>query len=147
MRELTLSVPKESLGIALNNMGACYSRMGRFPEAHEAIDRALELLTDEDAALASAYSTKGIIFNDSGEDQDAVVWLRKAIVEREKHPSPHLASMADDLTREIAVLKRSGRTEEARIAEESLASARARMAEIPESDPALGGAKGPVTVE
>src|SRR5437764_3610367 len=57
VRELTLSVPKESLGIALNNMGACYSRMGRFPEAHEAIDRALELLTDEDAALASAYST------------------------------------------------------------------------------------------
>jgi hypothetical protein len=126
-------------------------RMGRFAEAHQSIDRAIQLLTSEDVGLASAYSTKGMIFGDSGDDVQAVEWLHRATIEREKHPSPNLESIADDLTREIAALNRLGRADEAAVTEASLANVRARISEIPKSnlDATAGNdpVEGAVTIE
>jgi len=47
----------------LNNIANCYRRMARFPEAQAAVNRAIELFSAEDAGLASAYGTQGMIFS------------------------------------------------------------------------------------
>jgi tetratricopeptide (TPR) repeat protein len=139
-------------GIAMthNNMAICYMRMGRFAEAQEAVDRAIQLMSSDDPP-AYAYSTKGMIYQKSGDHTNAVDWLRKATAERERQVSPSLDSMADDLNREITSLKELGRADEAVIAQGSLDRVQARMSEILPSDLGSGATKAPlegaVTIE
>lgn len=107
--------------------------------------------TGSDRELGTVYSTKGMIYQESGDHIRAVDWLYKATDEREKHPSPNLESMVDDLNREITCLKELGRDDEAAVAQASLARVRAKMSEIPPSDSAFGVGKVPlagcVTIE
>jgi hypothetical protein len=44
--------------------------------------------TGSDRELGTVYSTKGMIYQESGDHIRAVDWLYKATDEREKHPSP-----------------------------------------------------------
>lgn len=133
-----------------NNIGACYMRMGRFAEAHESVDRALQLATTDDS-LASACSTKGMIFQKSGDYFQAVKWLRRATAERQKQASPDMESIADDINREIDCLKKLDRLEEVTAAETSLADVRTQIAAIAPSDPSYGASQTPlegaVTIE
>jgi tetratricopeptide (TPR) repeat protein len=126
-----------------NNMAMCYMRMGRFAEAQEAVDRAIQLMSS-DGPPAYAYSTKGMIYQKSGDHTNAVDWLRKATAERERQASPNLDSMADDLNCEVTSLRELGRADEAVIAQRSLDRVRARISEILPSDPGSGAAKAPL---
>jgi tetratricopeptide (TPR) repeat protein len=102
--------------------------MAKFPEAHEAIARAIELLKKErGSGLASAYGTTGLVYKDEGRDAEAVEWLQRAYAEHQKVPSPKLDSMAEDLDNEIAALTRLGRTEDAALAEKRLEAVRDSM--------------------
>jgi len=151
IREQTRGTQGASLAITHNNIALCYMRMRRFTEAHESADHALQLLTGSDRELATVYSTKGMIYQESGDHIRAVDWLHKATDERGKYASPNLESMVDDLNREITCLKELGRDDEAAVAHALLARVHARMSEIPPSDCAFGAGKAPlagcVTIE
>jgi hypothetical protein len=58
--------------------------------------------------------------------------MQESYAERKKMPSPDFDAIADNLGKEIAALRRLGRSEEAKLAEERLAMARAAMKEIPQ---------------
>jgi tetratricopeptide (TPR) repeat protein len=134
VREQSTGTPPAGIAMVLNNIANCYRRMARFPEAHASVNRAIELFSAEDEGLASAYGTRGIIFQDSGDDAQAVQWLQKAVAERMRLPSPNLDTTAENLESEIAALKRLGRQDEAAIAQETLASVRATIEAIPQVD-------------
>jgi tetratricopeptide (TPR) repeat protein len=135
-REQSLSTKPARIGVLLNNMANCYRRMGDFDEAHKLADRAGKLLAAEgSSALAAAFGTRGLIYLDAGCDAAAVQWLQESYAERKKMPSPDFEAIAENLEKEIAALKRLGRVEEAKLAEERLAMARAAMKEIP--DPSI----------
>jgi tetratricopeptide (TPR) repeat protein len=144
VREQSPGTPSAGIATVLNNIANCYRRMARFPEAHASVNRAIELFSAEDAGLASAYGTRGIIFQDSGDDAQAVEWLRKAITERMRLPSPNLETTAENLESEIAALRRMNREDEAAIAQETLASVLATIEAIPEVDRDLSEAKAKV---
>jgi len=128
VREKSPSTPPGRLGTGLNNIANCYRRMEKFPEALEAVDRAIALLEPGgEPTLASAYGTRGLIHRDEGRDAEAVEWLRKAYAAHQRVPSPNLETVAEDLENEIAALTRLGRSKEAAAAEERLASVRATM--------------------
>jgi tetratricopeptide (TPR) repeat protein len=121
------------MGVLLNNMANCYRRMGDFAEAHKLTDRAVDILTSEGgSALASALGTRGLIYLDAGSDAEAVQWLQESYAERKKLPSPDFEAIAENLEKEIAALRRLGKLEEAILAEDRLALARAAMKEIPQ---------------
>jgi tetratricopeptide (TPR) repeat protein len=131
--EKLLSTSPFRMGVLLNNMANCYRRMGDFEEAHKLADRAGKILASEGgAALAAAFGTRGLIFLDAGNDAEAVQWLQESYAERKKMPSPDYEAIADNLEKEIAALKRLGKFEEAKLAEERLALARAAMKEVPQ---------------
>lgn len=132
VREQSLSTKPLRLGVLLNNMANCYRRMGDFAEAHNLADRAGKILaTEGGAALASAYGTRGLIYLDEGRDAEAIEWLQESYAERKKMPSPDFEAIAENLEKEIAALKRRHKWQEAKLAEERLALARAAMKEIP----------------
>ena len=150
-REQSSGTPSPGIATVFNNIANSYRRMGKFPEAHASVDRAIELFSAADAGLASAIGTRGLIFLDSGEDGQAVEWLRKSRDERWKRPSPDLDATVENLESEIAALKRLNREFEAFIAQETLASVRATIQAIPRVDSDLSAAKaqmgGAVLVE
>ena len=118
--------------------------MGKFAEAHAAVNRAIQLAgSGRGSPLASAYGTRGLIFRDEGHDGQAVDWLRKAYDEHQKQPSPNLQTIADDLEYEIAALRRLGRSEEAVTAEEKLESVRAAMKTVFQADRDLSTVQDP----
>jgi tetratricopeptide (TPR) repeat protein len=132
-REQSLTTKPLRIGVLLNNMANCYRRMGDFAEAHKLADRAAALLAGEgSSALGAVFGTRGLIYLDAGRDAEAVQWLQESYAERKKMPSPDFDAIADNLGKEIAALRRLGRSEEAKLAEERLAMARAAMKEIPQ---------------
>lgn len=151
VREKTRGVTPGKVASVLNNMANCYRRMGRFAEAHGLMDRAATLIPAEDDLVASSYGTRGHIYLDEGEDAKAVEWLRKAIAERRKQPSPNLELMAENLEHEVVALKRLGREEEAGVAQEALGSVRLALEGTAQADGELTAAKsamcGAVLVE
>lgn len=139
VREQFPGTPPSRMGSMHNNIANCYRRMGKFEEASAAVDRAIKFLQPEGGAtLASAYGTRGLIYRDSGNDLDAVEWLRRAYEEHQKLSGPNLESVSEDLESEIAALKRLGREEDAAMAEKRLAAVRATMAAVPQADRDLG---------
>ena len=95
------------------------------------------------SVLAAAYGTRGLIFRDKGRDAEAVEWLQKAYAEHETLPNPVLDAVAEDLESEIAALKRLGRLEDTRLAEERLDSVRNTMKEVPHTDRDLNAVGAP----
>jgi tetratricopeptide (TPR) repeat protein len=109
----------------------CHRRMKQFEQAHHLVDRAVGLLEPlGGSALGSAYGTRGLILRDERRDAEAVEWFRRACAEHEKQPSPNLETVAEELEYEVEALKRLGRMEEARTAQERLASVRVTIAGI-----------------
>ena len=151
VREQTPGTPAASVGRVMNNLANCYRRMGRFAEAHAAVDRAMQLLkTSGDGVLAHAYGTRGLIFRDEGNDEKAVEWLRTAVAEHRKAPTPYYDAVVEDLESEIGALKRLGREKEALGAEEELAKVKAAMESAKKSEheiEAIDSAVGAVLVE
>ncbi len=145
IREQSASIPTAASAITVNNIANCYRRMGRFEEAFAAVDRAIDLLQDKGGSeLAAAYGTRGLIFLDQGKDSEAVEWLRKAYEHHQTLPSPNLDTIADDLNREIAALRRLGRADELKDAEARLASAHAAIKAVPEVGRDLSILEGPM---
>jgi tetratricopeptide (TPR) repeat protein len=133
VRERSPSVEPSRIGVLLNNMANCHRRMGNYDEAHALVDRAIEFLSQNgDPGPAAAYGTRGLIYLDSGNDAEAVAWLQESYAERKKSSSPNFETIAENLEKEIAALKRLGRVQEAALAEDRLALARAAMKEIPQ---------------
>ena len=140
VREQSPYTPRRLMGTLHNNIANCYRRTGRFDEAYQSLDRAMEFLDpDGGSTLASAYGSRGLTFRDQGRDEEAVEWFRKSSVEHEKQPSPNLETVAEELRNEADALRRLGRLEEAAIAEGRWASVRASMADIPAANRDLGG--------
>lgn len=145
IREHSPGVPVPAIAITLNNIANCYRRMGKFEEAFTAVSRAVDLLRDnEGSELASAYGTRGLIFLDEGKDPEAIEWLRRAYEHHQKLPSPNLRTIADDLNREIAALRRLGRADELKDAEARLASVHTAMQAVPQINRDLSALDGPV---
>jgi tetratricopeptide (TPR) repeat protein len=133
-----------AVAITLNNIANCYRRMGKFEEAFTAVSRAIVLLEDRGGSeLASAYGTRGLIFLDQGKDAGAVEWLRKAYEHHQKLQSPNLNTIADDLNREIAALRRLGRADELKDAEARLTSVHTAMKAVPQVNRDLSVLDGP----
>jgi tetratricopeptide (TPR) repeat protein len=144
-REQSPGVPAAAIAITLNNIANCYRRMGKFEEAFTAVSRAIDLLQDKEGReLASAYGTRGLIFLDQGNDTEAVEWLRKAYEHHQKLPSPNLDTIADDLNREIAALRRLGRADDLKDAEARLALVHTAMKAVPQINRDLAALDGPV---
>jgi len=132
VREQSPGTPVPAIAITLNNIANCYRRMGKFAEAFTEVSRAIDLLQDKGGSeLASAYGTRGLIFLDQGNDSEGVEWLRRAYEHHHALPSPNMDTIAEDLNREIAALKRLGRADELRDAEARLASVHTAMKAVP----------------
>ena len=132
IEEQSPGTPIPAIAITLNNIASCYRRMGKFAEAFAEVSRAIDFLQDKGGAeLASAYGTRGLIFLDQGNDSEAVEWLRKAYEQHQTLPSPNMATIVEDLSHEIAALRRLGRTDELRNAEVRLAAVHTAMKGVP----------------
>ncbi|HSC44786.1 MAG TPA: tetratricopeptide repeat protein [Candidatus Acidoferrum sp.] len=135
VREQTAGTPAASVARVMNNLANCYRRMGRFAEAHAAVERAISLLkAGGDGVLAHAYGTRGLIYRDEGNDEKAMEWLRTAVTEHLKAPTPYYDSVVEDLESEIGALRRLGREKEAVEAETQLAKVRAEMESVKKSE-------------
>ena len=145
IREQSSRIPIPAIAITVNNIANCYRRMGKFEEAFTAVSRAIDLLQDKGGSeLASAYGTRGLIFLDQGKDTEAVEWLRRSYEHHQTLPSPNLDTIADDLNREIAALRRLGRADELKDAEARLASVHTAMKAVPQINRDLSALDGPV---
>jgi tetratricopeptide (TPR) repeat protein len=142
IREQSRGLAPSRVAIVLNNIASNYRRMGKFREAHAAIDRAIKVYEAGDKGLASALGTRGMIYLDEGRDKDAAKWLENAISEFRRQPSPNMTSMAEDLDRLIGALTRLGRTREAETAQRERDALRARLGAIPQSEQDSGGDAG-----
>lgn len=132
VREKSPGTSPTQIAMLLNNIANCHRRAGDFEEALRLIDRAIEMLKSENTPkITSAYGTKGQIFQDAGDDAEAVEWLGKSYAERQKQPSPNYELMIENLGYEITSLKRLGRTEDAVEAEARMALAREAMKAVP----------------
>jgi tetratricopeptide (TPR) repeat protein len=138
------NAPPERMGVLLNNIANTQRRMGKFEEALQSVDRAIEFLKPQGGrSLASAYGTRGLIFRDQGRDEDAVEWFRRSSTEHQKLPSPNLEKLCEELENEAAALTRLGKLGEAKHVQERLESVRASRAEIGIVDLELGDLKPP----
>jgi tetratricopeptide (TPR) repeat protein len=145
IREQAPGIPIPAIAITVNNIANCYRRMGKFAEAFTAVSRAIDLLQDNGGAeLASAYGTRGLIFLDKGQDSEAVEWLRRAYEHHQTLPSPNLDTIAEDLSREIAALRRLGRADELKDAEARLASVQTAMKAVPKVSRDLSALDAPM---
>jgi tetratricopeptide (TPR) repeat protein len=138
VRESSSATPPVQIGVLYNNLASCYRKMQRFAEAHQAITRSISILTQpgplgpNDAnALAASLGTKGMILRDEGRDSESVEWFRRACAEFERHPSPNLENVIEELEHEATALTRLNRTDEALAVEEKIKSVRKTAAEIP----------------
>lgn len=128
VRQQSRGTPPARMGTLQNNIANCYRRMGKFSEAQEAAERAIELVErDGGSALAAAYGTRGLIFRDAKRDEEAVEWLRKACREHQKLPSPNLETLAEDLENLAAALRRLNWMDEAVLVEAELARTKSEM--------------------
>ena len=144
VREQSRGTPPARMGTLQNNIANCYRRMGKFGEAEERVNRAIELLQSEGGtALAAAYGTRGLIFRDARRDAEAAEWLRKACNEHQKLPSPNLETLAEDLENLAGALQRLNRADEAAAVERELSSVRSGMNVNPQKDPQLEHLKVP----
>jgi tetratricopeptide (TPR) repeat protein len=135
VREKSTTTSAIQLALLLNNIANCHRRSRNFEEALRLIDRSIEMLARENTPkIASAYGSKGQILHDASRDVEAVEWLRKAHVERQKQPSPDYDLMLENLGYEVDSLKRLGRAED-------VAEAEARMDQAREAMKAVPGAK------
>ena len=118
--------------MTLNNIAECHRRAGDFTEALRVINRAIEMLESANSRkIAPAFGTKGHILHDSGNDAEAVEWLRKSYAERQKQPNPDYAQILENLGYEITSLKRLGRHEEVVEAEARITSTKDAMSAFP----------------
>jgi tetratricopeptide (TPR) repeat protein len=132
IREKSPGTSPIQVAMLLNNIANCHRRSRDFEEALRLIDRAIEMLKSENTPkIASAYGSKGQICHDAGKDAEAVEWLRRSYVERQKQPSTDYEFIIENLGYEITSLKHLGRTEDAAAAEARLASAREAMKTFP----------------
>ncbi len=142
VREGLAGTPPARIASLLNNMACCRRRMGELDEALRLVDRAMAVEKVGDAGLvASIYGTRGQILHDAGRDAEAVEWLRKSGAERRKAGNPNLELLAENLGFEMESLRRLGREDEAREAEESRARLRRAIEESPRAGVNLGGLK------
>lgn len=137
VREASTGTPPVQIGNLYNNLASCYRKMKRFPEAHQAIERALKILaqhvprkSDHANPLASAVGTKGMILRDEGRDSESVAWFRRASAELEKQPNPNVENLIEELEYEAAALERLNRADEARAVEEKLERVRQSAREV-----------------
>jgi hypothetical protein len=112
--------------------------MARFDEAHQAIERAISILTkpgalrpDEANSVASSFGTKGMILRDEGHVLESLEWFRRACHEFENQPSPNLASVIEELEYLAAALTHLKRIEDAPAIEERIGALRQMAAQIP----------------
>lgn len=132
VREKSPGTSTIRIAMLLNNIANCHRRSSHFEEALRLIDQVIEMLKSENTPkIASAYGSKGQIFHDAGNDAEAVEWLQRSYVERQKQPNPDYGLTIEDLGYEIISLKRLGRTEDAAEAEARIASAREAMKAFP----------------
>ena len=138
VRESSPGTPPVQIGRLYNNLAGCYRKMKRFAEAHQAVERAIKILTplvpqkpEEVNAIASALGTKGMILAEEGRDPEAVEWFRRACAEFEKQPNPNLESVIEELEHEAAALRRLNCLDEVRSVEDRIESVRKRAAAIP----------------
>ncbi len=135
IREKAQGTSPDLLAMTLNNMAECHRRTGDFAAASQLIDRAIGMLGSKDLRkIAAAYGTKGHIFHDSGNDAEAVEWLRKSYVERQKQPNPDYGQILENLGYEIESLKRLGRADEIAEAESRVALAKEAMNTFPDAN-------------
>lgn len=135
VREKSPGTSPIRIAMLLNNIANCYRRSRDFEEALRLIDRAIEMLKSENTPkIASAYGSKGQIFHDAGNDAEAVEWLRRSYVERQKQPSPDYELLIENLGYEITSLKRLRRTDDAAEAEARIAMAREAMKAVPSAN-------------
>jgi Tfp pilus assembly protein PilF len=135
VREKAVGTPKIRIAMLLNNIANCHRRLRNFAEASQLIDRAIEILRPENTPkIANAFGTKGQIFQDAGEDEKAVEWLRMSYAEHQNQPSPDYESIIENLEHEIASLKRLGRVEDANEAESRLVAAKQSMKGVPSAN-------------
>jgi len=134
IREKASGASPKRVAMTLNNIAECHRRAGDFTEALQIIDRAIGMLEEaHDAKIAPAFGTKGHILHDSGNDAEAVEWLRRSYAERQKQPNPDYAHILENLEYEITSLKRLGRSEEVAEAEARVASTKEAMSAFPEA--------------
>jgi tetratricopeptide (TPR) repeat protein len=138
VRESSPATPPVRIAVLYNNLASCYRKMARFVEAHQAIERSIGILTQSEPlgpndanSLASSLGTKGMILRDEGRDMESLEWFRGACAQFEKHPSPNLENVIEELEFEEAALTRLNRTDEARAVDERIKSVRKTAAEIP----------------
>jgi len=131
----------------LNNLAGANRRLGRFVEAHAAIDKSIRMIAPSEPAMAAFYGTRGEIYFDEAELGNALEWTRKAIEARENQTSPDKDALGRNYETEIATLEALGRTEEAARSRARLAELRAAIQSTPEpgmipsfSPESLGGA-------
>jgi tetratricopeptide (TPR) repeat protein len=127
VRQQTAGTAPAQIARVLNNIANCYRRMRKFAEAQESADQALRILAPDDPVLAFVYGTKGRAFLEAGDDVQAVEWLRKTRIERDRQPGANLQATVEDLEGEITALDRLGRHAEANEARTALASVRTTM--------------------
>jgi len=65
----------EDNGLAYNNLGVEYGKLGRYPDAIEAFKQAISVKPD----YADAYNNLGVAYNNLGRYQDAIEALNQAI--------------------------------------------------------------------
>lgn len=112
VREGDAATPPGRIATLHNNIANCYRRMKNFDEALASVDRSLEIFPVADPLRAFACSTRAMTLRDSGRDEEAVEWFRKAMAERARQPSPNFEAASDDLQGLIDALKRLGREAE-----------------------------------
>lgn len=122
----------------LNNLAFLLYKVGRYPEAHEHLDRAVQLLTrlHDDGLLAQVNETRARVFLAEGKYQDASVTVVGAVRTFER--GGERALLADALTIRGVALARLGQHERSadllrrsmRVAEESGASSNAAHAAL-----------------
>lgn len=134
IREQTPGTKPGRVASVLNNIASNYRRMGKWREAHAAIDRAIKLLVSGDGVLSSALSTRGMIFLDEGDDKNAAKWLQDSVNERRRHTSPDETAIAEDLERLAGALTRLGKTKQAAAARQDLDALRAKLSATPVSE-------------
>lgn len=138
VRESSPGTPRVRIGVLYNNLASCYRKMTWFAEAHQAIERAIDILNEagplgpgDASSLALSLGTKGMILRDEGRDLESIEWFRRASAEFEKQPSPNVEDLIEELEHEVVALTRLNRAEEARAVEERIKSLTKAAAETP----------------
>ena len=138
VREATPGTPPARIGALYNNLAGCYRKMARFKDAHQAIERSIDILTqpgrlgpEDGNSVAAALGTKGMILRDEGRDLESLEWFQRALAEFEKQPSPNVENVIQELEHQAVALTRLNRKDEARALEERAQSFRKSAGDAP----------------